>query len=51
MFAEQVYGYEILKGPKVRFYIFHNYCGDKPEREGGCFRDVRIGYRLFSPIY
>jgi hypothetical protein len=50
VFADQVYGYEILKGypRKVRFYIFHNYCGD---REGPCFRDKRIGYRKFSPIY
>ena len=53
VFAEQIYGYEILKGRprKVRFFIFHNYCADKPDRDGGCYRDVRIGYQLFSPIY
>jgi hypothetical protein len=53
VFVDQIHGYEILKGRprKVRFFIFHNYCGDKPDKDGGCFRDVRIGYRQFSPVY
>jgi hypothetical protein len=53
VFVEQVYGYEVLKGRprKVRFFIFHNYCGDRPDSDGGCFRDIRIGYRQFSPLY
>lgn len=50
VFVDQINGYEILrKSPrKVRFFIFQNYCDDKP---GACHRDVRIGYRRFSPVY
>ena len=50
VFAEQIHGYEILRGHprKVRFWIFHGYC---PHRSDGCSRDVRIGYRLFTPVY
>jgi len=50
VFAEQIHGYEILRGHprKVRFWIFHGYC---PHRADGCSRDVRIGYRLFTPVY
>ena len=49
VFTDQIYGYEILKGfpRKVRFHIFHGYCVNGQ----GCSRDIRIGYRLFSPIY
>jgi hypothetical protein len=49
VFAGQVHDYEILRAKprKVRFGIFHSYCGDAPN---GCFRDVRIGYRLFTPV-
>ena len=41
---------QILRGHprKVRFWIFHGYC---PHRSDGCSRDVRIGYRLFTPVY
>ncbi len=50
VFVDQINGYEILRGSprKVRFWIFQNYCGDKP---GACHRDVRIGYRQFTPLY
>ena len=53
VFVGQIHGYEILRGlpRKVRFAIFHNYCGDRPDYDRGCFRDVRIGYRLFDPVY
>lgn len=50
VFAGQVHDYEILRSRprKVRFSIFHNYC---PHRTDGCTRDIRIGYRLFTPMY
>jgi hypothetical protein len=49
VFVDQIHGYEILRGHprKVRFGIHHSYCGDVPH---GCSRDVRIGYRLFTPL-
>jgi hypothetical protein len=49
VFADQIHGYQILRGHprKVRFWIFHGYC---PHRSDGCPKDVRIGYRLFTPI-
>ena len=48
LFTDQVHKYEILPGKgKVRFFIHHSYC----EREWpqGCFRDVRITDKPFSP--
>lgn len=53
VFVGQIHGYEILRGHprKVRFAIFHNYCGGRPDYDRGCFRDVRIGYRMFDPVY
>lgn len=50
VFVDQIHGYEILEGRlrKVRFFIFHNYCNDAPK---GCHRDIRIGYRQFTPLY
>jgi hypothetical protein len=49
VFAGQIHDYEILPGRprKVRFGIFHSYCKDS---ESGCFRDQRIGYKLFTPM-
>ena len=47
VFVDQIHGYEILRGSprKVRFWIFHNYCGDSK----CCSRVQRIGYRLSIP--
>jgi hypothetical protein len=53
VFVDQIHGYEILRRSprKVRFWIFHNYCGDRPDYDRGCHRDIRIGYRPFTPLY
>jgi hypothetical protein len=53
VFVGQIHDYKILRGSprKVRFEIFHNYCGDRPDYDKGCHRDVRIGYRQFDPVY
>jgi hypothetical protein len=49
VFVDQVHRYEILRGHprKVRFWIHHAYCGDVPH---GCYRDVRIAYKRFTPM-
>jgi hypothetical protein len=49
VFVDQIHGYDILRGRprKVRFWIHHSYC---PDRSDGCSKDVRIGYRLFTPM-
>jgi hypothetical protein len=48
LFTDVVHKYEILPGKgRVRFFIHHGNC----ERDwpNGCFRDVRITYKPFSP--
>lgn len=49
LFVDQVHSYKILPGHprKVRFWIHHANCAEP--RPDGCYRDVRIGYRMFTP--
>ena len=50
LFAENIHKYRLLprKGPGwVRFSVHHSACDGGPTVE--CFKDVRIGYRRFTP--
>ena len=47
LFVDQVHSYKMMRSGKVRFWIHHSYCGDVPH---ACYKDVRIGYRRFTPL-